>query len=604
MTLALIACGGFLIFWTFVSVLLMRVVHDNAAKLEHSRIALSERLQLRAKQKKKKQGAVGVIVKKASKIAVQPLMTTPLEYTFGHAVRTDQKPSYLFGLPADVAADHQYRYQSNGIFWDVNYDPLYESYYEYVIESAETQSQDFQLPSDVQLFHQNFTQQLQQVGIQVGNLIVPDPVRQYQKRISERLRQANLDTLADIFNNSYALTLEQTTFPLSDGTTFVATGDTVLMGLRDSSAQVDPYMPLLSQSHYLLRLVEGLLRRQSLFLQADPYSASFRLFLDHDFTGRQRLTDSDYKYGRTIHVAKHNFELDNLAYHLRLSYKLFQFYQQHNRPMLALDSNWIHGVDLILQTVVREQNHAESLYRYPELKDDGEGQPVCQGDGLVWTGFRPSGDPTEFGYLIPVNQMMVVSLRQTAEIFRSIKDDIRAQQCEDLADSIDRGIHTHGVVQHDEFGKIYAYEVDACGGANLMDDANVPSLLSLQYMEYFSPQHDPDQSIQKKTRKFILSESNPYFHSGKGPDGCTNEWIGSSHTPQSSIPYLAVIVRAMTAESDAELRQAVNTLARTATNNLMEDGFKALSKSLLAELITTKLEDIFRVYRNETLNSC
>ncbi|GAX28133.1 hypothetical protein FisN_6Lh050 [Fistulifera solaris] len=608
MTLALIACGGFLVFWMFLFIVLMRVVHDNAAHLEHSRIALSERLQLRAKQKKKKQKVVGVVVKNASKI----LKTTPL----GYAARTDQKPSFLFGLPTDVATEHQYRYQSNGIFWEVNHDPLYESYYEIVIESAETQVKDFQLLSDVQLYHQNFTKQMKQIGIRVGNVFVPDPVRQYQKRVSKRLRQAGLGTLADIFDNTYAFALEQTTFPLSDGTTFVTTGDTALMGLRDSSAQVHPYMPLLSQSHYLLRLVEGLLRRQSLFLQADPYAASFRLFLDHDFTGRRKLTDSDYAYGQTIHVAKHNFELDNLAYHLRLSYKLFQFYQQNNRPMLALDSNWIRGVDLILQTIMREQNHAESPYRHPELKGDEKGQPVCQGDGLVWTGFRPSGDPTELGYLIPVNQMMVVSLRQTTEIFRSMKDDIRAQQCEELADSIDKGIHTHGVIEHEVYGKLYAYEVDACGGSKIMDEAIVPSLLSLDYMEYFSPQQDSDQLIQKNTRKFILSKNNPNFHSSEGPDGCINEWIGSPHTAESSISHWAVIMRAMTAESDAELRQALSTLARTAANDLMDESVLSndpaslskislvLSNSLFAELIASKLEDIIKVYRNETLNSC
>lgn len=246
----------------------------------------------------------------------------------------------------------------------------------------------------------------------------------------------------------------------------------------------------------------------------------------------------------------------------------------------------------------------------------GKGKRVCNGDGLVWVGFRPSDDPTQFGYLIPANQMMVVSLRQTAEILRSFQQNDRAQQCEDLAESIDIGIHKHGVVNHKEFGKMYAYEVDACGGSNLMDDANVPSLLSLSYLEYSSPKHDPDHSTQKNTRKFILSESNRYFYSGKGPDGCTNEGIGSPHTSKSFIWHMAVILRAMTAESDAELRQAVSTLARTATNNLMHESFNpskpsafsrksfAWSNSLFAELITTKLEDIVRVYRNDSLNSC
>lgn len=211
---------------------------------------------------------------------------------------------------------------------------------------------------------------------------------------------------------------------------------------------------------------------------------------------------------------------------------------------------------------------------------------------------------------------MVVSLRQTAEILRALQNSDKAQQCEDLADSIDKGIHAHGVVDHEVFGKIYAYEVDACGESNLMDDANVPSLLSLSYLEYSSPRYDPDHSIQRNTRKFILSDSNQFFYSGEGPDGCINEGIGSPHTSSSYIWHMAVILRALTSDNDAELRQAVSTLARTATDNIMHESFNpknpssfsrksfAWANSLFAELISTKLEAILRVYQEDSLTNC
>lgn len=297
---------------------------------------------------------------KASFRAIKP-SKTPVGHTFGHAIWADQEPSFLFALPKGVASAHQYRYQSNGIFWDNPQDPLYQKYQQIVLQPPELK--DFQLATDVQAYQHKLKQELKQIGMQVGNLIVPTPMRQYQKQIADRLRSAGLNTLATIFENSYAFTLEQTTFPLSDGTTYVITGDIELMWLRDSSAQVNPYIPLLPQSDYLLHLIEGLLRRQSLFLQADPYATSFRLFLDFDFVGKHELTDWDYQSGRTIHVAMHNFELDNLAYHLRLAYKMFQFYQQYDRPMLALDDHWVRGVDWILETVIREQNHTDSAYR-------------------------------------------------------------------------------------------------------------------------------------------------------------------------------------------------------------------------------------------------
>lgn len=353
-TMLLAVCIGMLVLWLAILALLFGVLLEATHIDSTGMTTHSQNIPL--KQPSFSSNAI-------RKKALRDVQTASVGHTFGHALWTDQPPTFLFPMPTNVAIEHQYRYQSNGIFWEDTQDPLYQKYHQIVMESARAEAKDFQLAPDVQAYQEKLTQQLEQVGMQVGNLIVPAPMRQYQKEVSDRLREAGLDTLATIFDNSFAFTLEQTTFPLSDGTTYVITGDIELMWLRDSSAQVNPYIPLLSKSDYLLHLVEGLLRRQTLFLQVDPYATSFRLFLDFDFVGKHELTDWDFKSGRTIHVAMHNFELDNLAYHLRLAYKLFQFYQSNNRPMLALDKHWIRGVDLILETLLREQNHAESQYR-------------------------------------------------------------------------------------------------------------------------------------------------------------------------------------------------------------------------------------------------
>jgi meiotically up-regulated gene 157 (Mug157) protein len=57
-------------------------------------------------------------------------------------------------------------------------------------------------------------------------------------------------------------------------------------------------------------------------------------------------------------------------------------------------------------------------------------------------------------------------------------------------------------------------QVDGFGNAYLMDDANVPSLLSLPYLGFCSAS-DP---IYQNTRRFVLSTDNPYyFTSSLGP---------------------------------------------------------------------------------------
>ena len=58
---------------------------------------------------------------------------------------------------------------------------------------------------------------------------------------------------------------------------------------------------------------------------------------------------------------------------------------------------------------------------------------------------------------------------------------------------------------HPRCGKMYAYEVDGLGNYNLMDDANLPSLLAIPYLGYA----DLNDEKYINTRNFILSTENP-----------------------------------------------------------------------------------------------
>lgn len=121
-----------------------------------------------------------------------------------------------------------------------------------------------------------------------------------------------------------------------------------------------------------------------------------------------------------------------------------------------------------------------------------------------------SDDQTAFGFLIPSNIQAVVALGYLQEIAREVfNSPLLERAAGKLKKEIDDGIHKWGVVE-DSNDKIYAYEVDGLGGVNKMDDANVPSLLSIPYLNYSSP-HDPEGVIAANTRKFVLSSRNSYY---------------------------------------------------------------------------------------------
>jgi uncharacterized protein len=87
---------------------------------------------------------------------------------------------------------------------------------------------------------------------------------------------------------------------------------------------------------------------------------------------------------------------------------------------------------------------------------------------------------------------------------------------------------------------VYAYEVDGLGNHLLMDDANIPSLLSMAYLGFTSAEYDRDQAIANNTRQFVLSAHNPYFFSGSQLQG-----IGSPHTQPRFVWPMSIIIKVL-----------------------------------------------------------
>lgn len=393
---------------------------------------------------------------------------------------------------------------------------------------------------------------------------MPDYAPVYELIAQMQKRLAAYPQLALMFAQCFPNTLETTTELLDDGTTFVLTGDIPAMWLRDSSAQVTPYLPLAREDASLRRVFHGLIQRQARYIQIAPYANAF----NRDPNGHGHKNDLP---ARSPWVWEAKFELDSLCYPVKLCYDYWQATQD-----ASIFTHDVHRMfECIVSTMEIEQHHdTRSSYTFtrpdPLLTTDtlifsGTGTRT-NFTGMVWSGFRPSDDACTFGFLLPANMFAVVILRYLVTMAQNMYDDTNlAARAQRLCTEIDFGIQTYGLVNHPRYGRIYAYETDGFGNYTLMDDANIPSLLSLPYLGYCSP----DDPCYLRTRHFILSEDNPYYYAGKHARG-----IGSPHTPLGHIWPLALIMQGLTTTDRQEQETLLHMLLQTtAGTNLMHESF-------------------------------
>ncbi|MCC6395591.1 MAG: glycoside hydrolase family 125 protein [Bacteroidetes bacterium] len=376
-----------------------------------------------------------------------------------------------------------------------------------------------------------------------------------EARIREVKQSIANEELAWLFENCFPNTLDTTVrVGEADGKpdTFVITGDIDAMWLRDSSAQVWPYVPLAHGDAGLQRLIAGLIHRQARCILLDPYANAFNA----GPTGSQWESDLTAMQPG-LHERK--YEIDSLCYPVRLAHG----YWTSTRDASVFDAEWLNAMRAIVRTF-REQQRKEGPgpYRFQRVTGvaydtvplSGYGNP-SRPCGLVHSAFRPSDDACVFPFLIPSNVFAINALRQLADIVQTaLRDKDFARSCTGLADEIEEAILNFGIVSHGSHGKIFAYEVDGFGNALCMDDANIPSLLSLTYLGCV-PENDP---VYDRTRRFVLSEDNPYFFRGTAGEG-----IGGPHVGLDMIWPMSVIMRAFTAKDDQEILQCLAQLTRT-----------------------------------------
>jgi uncharacterized protein len=310
-----------------------------------------------------------------------------------------------------------------------------------------------------------------------------------------------------------------------DGTTYVITCDIGAMWLRDASAQVRPYL-YFANDLTVKSLVRGVIAREAKNILADPYANAF---------------NRDYQ------VAEEKFELDSLIYPINLAWVYWK--QTDDGTVFTPEVRAAYEKALALMEL--ERDHSHSQYRHHQLPNDGVGNPVRY-TGMIWTGFRPSDDPAKYNYIIPDEMFAVVGLTELAEIEGDVwQDPAKQQEVLALRDEVNQGIIDYGIVYSPKYGYMYAYEVDGLGHANLMDDANIPSLLSIPYLGY-APAADP---IYQDTRKFVLSPDDPYYYSGKIAQG-----VGSPHSPPGYVWPLALVMQGLTSTDPAEVGTVLTEL--------------------------------------------
>jgi meiotically up-regulated gene 157 (Mug157) protein len=373
--------------------------------------------------------------------------------------------------------------------------------------------------------------------------------------------------LAWMFGNCFPNTLDTTVdFGMVDGRpdTYVITGDIDAMWLRDSSAQVYPYLSLMKDDLPLQQLIAGVINRQTRNVLLDPYANAF--YKDATKVSEWKSDLTDMKPG--VHERK--WEIDSLCYTIRLAHG----YWKHSGDTAPFDDAWHNAIKLILQTFheqQRKENHGpyhfmrRTEWATDSLPGRGYGNPA-RPVGLIRSMFRPSDDATVFPYLVPSNFFAVVSLRQAAEMVEQLKQDKElAAQCRALADEVETALHEYAIVNHPKAGKVYAFEVDAFGNYYCTDDGNIPNLLSLTYLGAVKA----DDKIYRNTRKLLLSTDNPYYCIGKAASG-----LGGPHVGVDMIWPLGVIIEGLTATSDTEVKQCLTILQKThAGTGFMHEAF-------------------------------
>jgi len=372
-----------------------------------------------------------------------------------------------------------------------------------------------------------------------------------------------------LFANCYPNTLDTTVkMSVVDGKpdAFVITGDIPCLWLRDSAAQLHPYLPLVRNDPRLRELFRGLIARHARSILIDPYANAFL----EDPMGKTNLSwalhdETEMKSG----VAERKWEVDSLCYPVRLA----SAYWQETGDKSPFDTTWAESARAIVRTFREQQRkHDPGPYSFRRAASQptetllwGEGNPTRK-VGLIHSGFRPSDDACLYPFLVPANLFAVTALQALARLAEQTRGDSQlAADAVALAEEVEAALKSYGTMRLPDGRDVWAYEVDGYGNTLFMDDANIPSLSGLAYLGCLSA----DDARWRRTAAAAWSPANPWFFRGRAAEG-----IGGPHVGARQIWPMSLIVRALSAQDDATIVACLRTLKAThAGTGFMHESF-------------------------------
>src|SRR5271166_1418225 len=185
-----------------------------------------------------------------------------------------------------------------------------------------------------------------------------------------------------------------------DGTTYVSTGDIQAEWLRDASAVMEPYIGLATSDERVQQALRGVVAREARYILIDPYANAFSV---------------NYR------VVERKFEVDSLLYPVWFAARYW-----HGTGDRSIFTPELGRAFKRVLAVLRDEQHHErrSRYTHPSL-----GRRSAVGfTGMIWTGFRPSDDPTRYHYNVPDNMFAAATLRDLAGIEETIYHDTPAAE--------------------------------------------------------------------------------------------------------------------------------------------------------------------------------